>query len=361
MTDQAIIKPDFKSLSKPGSEDPLYEFLARDICPDWLIRAGIKRMLGQKLKEQALSVEDRQKHMTRMVQELVSSPVAIETASANEQHYMVPTEFFKYCLGPRLKYSCALYEDETISLAKAEDAMLQLTCERAQLADGLDILELGCGWGSLTLYMAERYPSSKITAVSNSASQRAHIESQCQERGFKNVQVITCDVNSFAFDGKVDRVVSVEMFEHMKNYRELMRRIASWLNSGGKLFVHIFSHKEFCYHYEDQDGKDWLTRNFFTGGIMPSRDLLLYFQQDLSIEQEWGVSGRHYQLTARHWLNNMDANKSKIMPILADTYGQEHARRWWVFWRLFYIACEELWGFRGGQEWMVSHYLFKRD
>lgn len=360
--------PQFDELSKPGSEGGVYEFLARDVCPDFVIRLGVGKMLAQKLREEYLPAEKRREKILDMVRQLKTMPVAISTDSANEQHYMVPTEFFKLCLGKRLKYSCAYFDEDIVcdlknieqNLDRAEEAMLAKTVQRAQLKDGQEILELGCGWGSLTLYMAEKFPAALITAVSNSSSQREYIESQCRQRGLTNVRVITCDMNDFAYDAdkKVDRVVSVEMFEHMKNYGELMRRISTWLKPGGKLFVHIFSHPTLCYHYQDSNGEDWLTRNFFTGGIMPSNDLLLYFQDHLKIEDQWAVSGKHYQLTARAWLNKMDANKATILPILAATYGAENQRRWWVFWRLFFIACEELWGFRGGEEWMVSHYLF---
>lgn len=346
-------------IRKPQSEAFIYELLAKNIVPDFLIRMGIVNMLKLKLKEEWRgSFALQQAHTMKMVAELSRSPLAIETAAANEQHYQVPTEFFQLCLGRRLKYSSAYYLSDNDSLDQAEENMLALTVERAQILDGMSILELGCGWGSLTLYMAEKFPHSAITAVSNSSTQRLYIEEQCRKRGFSNVRVITCDMNVFHFDQRVDRVVSVEMFEHMKNYRLLLKRIASWLKPDGKLFVHIFSHKLFCYHYEDKDGTDWLTRNFFSGGIMPSNDLLLYFQEDLKIEDQWAVSGRHYEKTANHWLANMDANRPKIMPVLEAAYGKGQALRWWVFWRVFFMACAELWGFRGGEEWMVSHYLF---
>lgn len=354
----SISFPDFRGLSKPGSEHPIYEFLALNFTPDWLIRVGIRSMLAQKLTEESCHEEVRMERLMKMVAGLSVSPVAIATASANEQHYMVPTEFFQHCLGRRLKYSCAYFPNLKGSLDEAEEAMLALTASRAQIEDGQSILELGCGWGSLTLYLAEKFTRSKITAVSNSPSQRLYIEEQLRLKGFTNVKVLTADMNEFHFDERVDRVVSVEMFEHMKNYQELMGRIAGWLKPGGKLFVHIFTHKKYCYHYEDLDGRDWLTRNFFTGGLMPSADLLLYFQNELKLKEQWVVSGRHYQLTAGAWLANMDSNRHKIMPILSATYGEEQAVRWWVFWRLFFIACQELWGYSNGEEWNVSHYLF---
>ncbi|CAN5387008.1 cyclopropane-fatty-acyl-phospholipid synthase family protein [soil metagenome] len=348
-------------LRKAQSEALIYEILATNLVPDFVIRAGIRQMLKTKIKEETCSSKElQQARLLAMVKELSQSPIAIETAAANEQHYQVPTEFFKLCLGQRLKYSSAYYSSPHDSLDQAEEAMLKLTVTRAEIKDGDRILELGCGWGSLTLYMAERFAHSKITAVSNSSTQRQYIESECVRRGITNVEVITCDINDFQFYELVDRVISVEMFEHMKNYRLLLERIEGWLCPGGKLFVHIFSHKELCYHYEDRDGSDWMTRNFFSGGIMPANDLLLYFQEDLKIEQHYIVSGQHYEKTANHWLANMDRQKKAIMPILADTYGADQALRWWAFWRLFFMSCAELWGYGNGEEWMVSHYLFSK-
>ncbi|MBS1995805.1 MAG: class I SAM-dependent methyltransferase [Cyanobacteria bacterium SZAS LIN-2] len=346
---------------KTKREAFVYELIAAGFVPDLLIRLGIMNMLGQKIQEETRATcELQQAHTMAMVEELKASPIAIETDAANEQHYQVHTDFFKLCLGKRLKYSCAYYTASDTTLDQAEEAMLALTVSRARVENGHKILELGCGWGSLTLYMAERFPDSQIVAVSNSSTQRAYIEGQCLERNLKNVRVITEDMNTFNIDEQFDRVVSVEMFEHMKNYQLLMKKISLWLKPGGFLFVHIFTHKTLCYHYQDKDGTDWMTRNFFSGGIMPSNDLLLYFQDDLRIVQQWVVSGEHYEKTANHWLENMDRNKEKIMPILALSYGTENQMRWWYFWRLFFMACAELWGYESGQQWMVSHYLFKR-
>ena len=333
--------------------------LEKDLLPDWLIRLGIRRLLRQRLRE--IDHPSPAAQVAGFAEDLRAGPIAVNTADSKEQHYEVPTNFYQQCLGPRLKYSSGLYERGDETLAQAEEKMLALTSARARLADQQEILELGCGWGSLTLWMAEKYPSARITGVSHSRTQREHIMGEARRRGLANVQIITCDMNDFTIDaGCFDRVVSVEMFEHMKNWPRLMATIARGLKPGGLFFAHVFVHARFAYHFEVRDGTDWMSRYFFTGGMMPSHDLFPRFQDDLKLAEEWKVNGTHYAKTSEHWLQNMDAHRTEIMPLFAETYGARDAVKWWAYWRVFYLACAELWNFRGGEEWHVSHYLFRK-
>ena len=331
------------------------------LVPDKAIRAGIRRLLVKRLKEiQAADSEACAEALNRFVDHMCDSQVAPVPELANEQHYEVPAEFFNEVLGKHRKYSACYWNDETESLDQAEADALSLTCERAGIDNGMDVLDLGCGWGSLSLWMAENFPQSKITSVSNSTGQRRYIEEQAQRRKLENIQVITCDMNDFDAPGIYDRIVSVEMFEHMRNYKELFRRVNSWLKPGGYFFMHIFCHRQCAYAFEDNGPDDWMSRFFFSGGIMPSADLPLRFQDNLKIRNRWVWDGRHYEKTSNAWLKNMDLHKEKIMPILAETYGDSEAFKWFMRWRMFFMACAELFAYSDGQEWFVGHYLFER-
>lgn len=330
----------------------------RGIAPDPAIRAGIRMLLRKRASEQAVTGAEA-RHRA-FVEAMTRQPLALHTDKANEQHYELPAAFFEAVLGPRLKYSCALYDSEPASLAEAEEAMLALTCERADLHDGHTVLELGCGWGSLTLWMAERYPRCAVTAVSNSAAQKAFIEDRARAAGLSNVQVVTADMNDFATDRRYDRIVSVEMFEHMRNYPLLFERIAGWLAPEGRLFAHIFCHRAYAYPYETEGAGNWMGRYFFTGGTMPSYDLFTEFDRDLAVEERWRVNGRHYYRTSMDWLRRLDANRAAVMPILETAYGKRDAPLWFNRWRMFFLACAELFAYREGGEWFVGHYRFRR-
>jgi len=332
--------------------------------PDWLIRGALRLSLGytaRKLDRQP--IEERDAERRALLARLRSLPIAIDTADPNAQHYEVPGAFFTTILDPRLKYSCCLWTDGITTLAAAEKAMLALTCQRADLWDGQDVLELGCGWGSLTLWMAEQYPHSNITAMSNSRTQREHIQAQAAARGVQNVTVLTADMVTFgangSHDGRYDRVVAVEMFEHMKNYERLMARVAGFLRPGGRLFVHILCHRDHAHEF-DAVSDDWMARTFFTGGTMPDADLLLHFQRDLVLAEQWLVDGRHYARTLRAWLDRLDAQRPAVEDIMAETYGQDQVHLRVRQWRLFLIACEETFGMRRGREYLCCHYLFNR-
>lgn len=338
------------------------KLVERAIVPDFLIRNRIRQLLRKRLADEYRSTAaEQQHHLMDVIATLRKSPIAIATAEANEQHYEVPTAFFRYVMGKHMKYSCCFYAPGVNDLSTAEAAALEITCLRAGLQDGMDILELGCGWGSLTLFMAARYPNARITAVSNSATQKAWIMQCCAERGLHNVEVITQDMNVFFLEKQFDRVVSVEMFEHMRNYTLLFEKISRMLKPDGRLFVHIFTHKEYTYFFDVVDDTDWMSKYFFTGGVMPSDDLFFYFNEHMTITDHWVWDGTHYAKTSEAWLQNMDAHKKEIMPILQETYGADQAVKWWMYWRIFFMACAELWNFDNGREWMVSHYLFKKN
>ncbi len=331
------------------------------LIPDQAIRAAIRALSKKRLiQEGRYDPEQAAQRYMDVLNMLKSSEIAVATDKANKQHYELPTEFFQAVLGKRLKYSACYFPNEKTTLDEAEENALQLYAERAQLKDGQHILELGCGWGSLTLWMAEHYPNAKITAVSNSATQRQHIQAQARARGFSNLKVITCDVNVLELEpASFDRVVSVEMFEHVRNYQRLFEKIQGWLKADGLLWCHIFCHRFLHYPFEIKSEYDWMSKYFFTGGLMPSASTFLHFQQHLELSQHWQWSGTHYEKTANAWLDNMDRQQAELKPLFQQVYGKD-AAAWWQRWRIFFMACAELFGLEQGQEWVVGHFLFKK-
>jgi cyclopropane-fatty-acyl-phospholipid synthase len=321
--------------------------------PDSLTRAGISALVGRTGRRLAAATALD----AAFAADMAAFPIAMHTDDANAQHYELPPAFFAHILGPRRKYSSCLYETPASTLAEAEEYALAETAAHAGLLDGQDILELGCGWGSLSLWMAEHFPRSRIVAVSNAAGQRGHIEATAAQRGLTNLRVVTADMNAFAPEGTFDRIVSVEMFEHMANWGALLSRVREWLRPDGRLFVHVFSHRAAPYRFDLGDKADWIARHFFTGGIMPSHGLIRQFPT-FAVEQEWRWSGTHYQRTADDWLANYDGHAAEITPILRQVYG-DRAGIWRRRWRLFFLATSGLFGHAGGNEWGISHYRLK--
>jgi cyclopropane-fatty-acyl-phospholipid synthase len=323
--------------------------------PDAVARVAIEALVARTRKQLPADGAEATCDFARAMESL---PIAAHTEAANTQHYEVPAEFFALVLGPRCKYSCCFYDGGATTLAEAELAALEETARRARLADGQSILELGCGWGSLSLFMAERFPRSEILAVSNSTSQRAFVESEAEARGLGNLRVVTADVNDFRPELSFDRAVSIEMFEHVSNWPALLRRVRSWLNPGGLLFMHVFSHARVPYRFDHSDPSDWIAQHFFTGGIMPSHGLIGEFDNLFEVAEDWRWSGKNYARTANDWLANFDRNANDIVRVLGATYG-DRASLWQRRWRLFFLATAGLFGHRGGEEWGVSHYLLR--
>jgi cyclopropane-fatty-acyl-phospholipid synthase len=333
------------------------------LLPDQVIRLGIRGLLRERLSE--LFINDtfaREALLQEHIHHMQQGPIALLPEKANEQHYEVPAEFFRCVLGKQRKYSCCYWGDafKAKDLNHAEELALTETAMHADLQDGQAILELGCGWGSLSLWMAAHYPNSQIISVSNSHSQGEAIRTIAQQRGLNNLEVVTADMNSFSTNRLFDRVVSVEMFEHMRNWPALFARVRSWLKPRGQFFMHVFVHQTTPYRFEDRDANDWMSRHFFSGGMMPSINLPLAFQDDLKLEQRWLWNGQHYAKTCNAWLANMDRQRNELWPLFEQTYGKDFAKIWWQRWRIFFMACAELFDYRGGNEWLVAHYRFSR-
>lgn len=339
----------------------LVNLAERGLIPDWAIRGGIRRNIRRRMDEiETGDFESQARRLSEFVRDIRDGPLVLDSEHANDQHYEVAAEFFEQVLGPRMKYSCCLYSNRATTLSEAEDQMLQITCARADIHDGMKVLDLGCGWGSLTLWIAEHFPQCQVTGLSNSKSQREFILSRSESLGLSNVTVITADIHDFEADDTFDRIVSVEMFEHLRNYELLLRRVARWLNGEGKLFVHLFCHGHTPYLFETEGAGNWMGRNFFTGGMMPSENLLLYFQDDLKLCDHWRLNGQHYSRTCEAWLANLDTHRDQVTRCLETRLGRKTASIQVQRWRMFFMACSELFRSRGGHEWFIAHYLFAK-
>ena len=333
--------------------------LARGLIPDWILRRGVRSQGKERLN--MMNKVDSTKEYSKFIKEASTGNIAVNTDDANNQHYEVDSEFFKYCLGKNLKYSCCFWDENTLDLDAAEDNMLEIYSQRAQITDGMSILDIGCGWGSLSLFLAQKYPKSEITGVSNSSSQKIFIDSVASERNISNLNIITRDINDFRTEEKYDRILSIEMFEHTKNTKKLMNLINDWLNPNGLFFMHVFAHKENPYYFDRDQKNAWMAKYFFTGGMMPNHNLFKDLKSNLEYQKSWMLSGEHYERTSNAWLDKMDQNKSKILSLFERSNSSSVAKRKFHFWRLFYIACAEIFGYDDGNEWVVSHHLFKKS
>ena len=333
--------------------------LARGLIPDWILRRGVRSQGKERLN--MMSNVDSTREYSKFISEASTGNIAVNTDDANNQHYELDSEFFKYCLGKNLKYSCCFWDDNTLDLDTAEDNMLEIYSERAEIRDGMNILDIGCGWGSLSLFLAQKYPKSEITGVSNSSSQKIFIDSVASKRNISNLKIITRDINDFRTEEKYDRILSIEMFEHTKNTKKLMNLINDWLNPNGLFFMHVFAHKENPYYFDRDQKNAWMAKYFFTGGMMPNHNLFKDLKSNLEYEKSWMLSGNHYEKTSNAWLDKMDQNKREILSLFEKNNSSSIAKRKFHFWRLFYIACAEIFGYDNGNEWVVSHHLFKKS
>ena len=333
--------------------------LARGLIPDWILRRGVRSQGKERLN--MMNKVDSTKEYSKFINEASTGSIAVNTDDANNQHYEVDSEFFKYCLGKNLKYSCCFWDDNTLDLDTAEDNMLEIYSERAEITDGMNILDIGCGWGALSLFLAQKYPKSEITGVSNSSSQKIFIDSVASKRNISNLKIMTRDINDFRTEEKYDRILSIEMFEHTKNTKKLMNLINDWLNPNGLFFMHVFAHKENPYYFDRDQKNAWMAKYSFTGGMMPNHNLFKDLKSNLEYQKSWMLSGDHYEKTSNAWLNKMDQNKRKILSLFERSNSSTIAKRKFHFWRLFYIACAEIFGYDNGNEWVVSHHLFKKS
>ncbi|KAK7352563.1 hypothetical protein VNO80_17987 [Phaseolus coccineus] len=335
--------------------------LERNLLPDAVTRRLTRILLATRLRSSSNTSSDLQlSHLQHFAHSLQEMPIAINTEKPKSQHYELPTAFFKLVLGSNLKYSCCYFSSASMTLEDAEEAMLKLYCERSNLKDGHTVLDVGCGWGSLALYIAKKYTNCRVTGICNSTTQKAYIEEKCRDLQLQNMNIIVADISTLEMEASYDRIFSIEMFEHMKNYKELLKKISKWMKEDSLLFVHYFCHKAFAYHFEDKNEDDWITRYFFSGGTMPSANLLLYFQDDVTVINHWLVNGKHYSQTSEEWLKRMDQRMTYIKPIMQSTYGNDSATKWTAYWRTFFISVAELFGYNNGEEWMVAHFLFKK-